>query len=150
MPTRTVAVSQESAQEAQQAIAEAAAGGTLHMTEAQFTSLIATQLAQSGGEMPLTDIVVWFDPGEITLQGQLQEGVVPLVSGELVMKGTLSAANGAIVFDITQAVINGMPLPGAAVNAFDERINDTLSQTNLGGRVRAITINEGEIVIEQE
>jgi hypothetical protein len=149
-PTRrVVVVSQESAQQAQQIIAEAALGGTLRMNESQFTSLIVTQLGQSG-DIPISDITVWFDPGQISLQGELQEGVVPMVSGPLQLKGTLAAENGAVIFDITEAVINGFSMPGAAINAFEDQINESLLQTNLGNRVRSITINEGEIIIEQE
>ncbi|MBX3001518.1 MAG: hypothetical protein KF893_23555 [Caldilineaceae bacterium] len=149
-PTRrVVAVSQESAQQAQQIIGEAIQGGTLRMNEAQFTSLIATQLAQSG-DVPVRNITVWFDPGQIVLEGNLQEGVVPLVSGPLQLKGTLAVANNAVVFDISEAVVNGFTLPSMAVNAFEERINASLLQTDLGNRVRSITINEGEIIIEQE
>lgn len=150
VPTRTVAASQAAAQEAEQAIAEAAAGGTLRMTDVQFTSLIETQLAQSGAEVPVSNIVARFSPGEITVEGQLQEGVVPLLSGQLVMRGSLAVVNDAVVFDITEAKIRGISLPAAAISAFEGPINDALSQSNLGGRVRSITINEGEIVIEQE
>jgi hypothetical protein len=149
-PTRrVVVVSQESAQQAQQIIGEAAQGGTLRMNEAQFTSLIVTQLGQSG-ELPVRDITVWFEPEQIILQGELQEGVVPLVSGPLELRGTLAVVDNAVVFDISEAVVNGFSIPGAAVNAFEDQINNTLLQTNLGNRVRSIVINEGEIVIEQE
>jgi hypothetical protein len=146
---RTVEVSEQSAQEAQLAVATAVAGGTLRLTEAQFTSLIATQLGQGGG-IPVSDITVWFDPGVITVGGVLAEGVVPLVSGPLTIKGTMAAENGAITFDITEAVINGMFMPGAASNAIERQVNDALTQTDLGSRVRSITINQGELVIEQE
>ena len=149
-PTREVAVSQEAAQEAQEIVAEAAAGGPLRMNEAQFTSLIAAQLAQSGQESPLQEITVWFDPGVVVIQGQLQEGVVPLVSGQLVMSGQLAVENDNVIFNIQEASVAGVNLPGAGVNLLNDQINRSLSQTNLGSRVRSITINEGEIVIEQE
>lgn len=149
-PTRrVVVVSQESAQQAQQIITEATQGGTLRMNESQFTSLIVTQLEQSGN-VPVSNITVWFDPGQISLQGDLQEGVVPMVSGPLQLKGTLAVENSAVVFDITEAAVNGFTMPGVAVNAFEDRINESLLQTNLGNRVRSIVINEGEIVIEQQ
>jgi hypothetical protein len=149
-PTRrVVVVSQESAQQAQQIIGEAMQGGTLRMNEAQFTSLIVTQLGQSG-DLPVRDITVWFEPGQIILHGALQEGVVPLVSGPLQLRGALAVENNAVVFNIAEAVVNGITMPGMAVNAFEDRINASLLQTDLGNRVRSITINEGEIVIEQE
>ncbi|MCB0112845.1 MAG: hypothetical protein R2873_03450 [Caldilineaceae bacterium] len=144
---RAVAVSEQSAQEAQQAVATAVAGGTLRLTEAQFTSLIAGQLTQ---DIPVSDVTVWFDPGVITVGGVLAEGAVPMVSGPLTIKGTLAAENGVVTFDITEAVINGMFMPGAATNAIERQVNEALATGDLGTRVRSITINQGEIVIEQE
>ncbi len=146
---RTVEVSEAAAQEAQQAVATAMSGGTLRMTEAQFTSLIAAQLTQDEG-LPISDLTVWFDPGVITVGGVLAEGVVPLLSGPLEIKGTLAAENGSVTFDMTEATIRGISVPGAATNAIERQVNDALTQTDLGGRVRSITINQGELVIEQE
>lgn len=149
-PRREVVVSQESAQQAQQIITEAAAGGTLRMSEAQFTSLIVTQLGAGGGDMPITDVTVWFDPGKITMQGELAEGVVPLLSGQLVTTGALAVVNNQVVFQVESASIGSVSLPGAGRDILAEQVNNALARSNLGNRVRAITINQGEIIIEQE
>jgi hypothetical protein len=149
-PNREVVVSQEAAQEANQIVSEALAGNTVRMNEAQFTSLIATQLAQGGAEAPLRDITVWFEPGQIVMQGQLDEGVVPMLSGQLVMTGQLVAANNAVTFNIERATLGGVTLPSAAVNMLSEQVNTSLARSNIGQRVRNITINQGEIIIEQE
>ncbi len=148
-PRREVPVSQESAQQAQQIITEAASGGTVRMSEAQFTSLIATHLA-AGGDVPLTGITVWFDPGQITMQGELAKGVVPLLSGQLVTSGSLAAVNNQVVFQIESASIGGVSLPGTGREMLANQVNNALAGSNLGNRVRSITINEGEIIIEQE
>jgi hypothetical protein len=148
-PAREVPVSQEAAQEAREIAGEALAGGTVRMNEAQFTSLIATELAQSGGDVPLRDITVWFEPDQIVLQGQLEEGVVPLLSGQLVATGQLVAENNNLVFNIQKATLGGVTLPNAGVNLLNNQVNTALAQSNIGQRVRSITVNQGEIIIEQ-
>jgi hypothetical protein len=149
-PTREVTVSQEAAQEGREIVSEALAGGTLRMNEAQFTSLITSELAQGGGDVPLRDITVWFEPNQIVLQGNLDPGVVPLLSGQLVATGQLVADNGRVRFNIEKATLGGVTLPNAAVNMLNDQVNSALDQSNLGQRVRSITVNQGEIIIEQQ
>lgn len=149
-PERQVAASAEAAAEADRVLVDSAGSGTIRMTEAQFTSFLARQLAEEGAESPIDDLTVWFEPGELILAGTPSDANLP-VDGKLIMRGKLSADDGQVHFSIEEASAGGIRLPSAVIGILNDQIESALSVSALNrARIRTIRIEQGVIEIERE
>ncbi|MBX3053453.1 MAG: hypothetical protein KF753_18400 [Caldilineaceae bacterium] len=149
-PERTVAVSAESATEAQRLIAEARTSNQLRLTEAQFTSLLAEQLAAGGADSPVENLTVWFEPGEVVMRGQMKEGVLP-VSGELILSGELAANDGELEIAVKEAKMAGVKVPGPLIGTLNATLNAALAQADVArARIKTISLTTGVIDIVRE
>ncbi len=150
-PDRDVPVSDEAAAEAKAAIAQAKNGGTIRLTESQFTSLLVTQLQQeaTASDLPLEDLAVWFEPDKIYLRAKASGDNLP-ASGELVMVGGISADAGQLQLNLEEASINKIKLPSSLLNVLNSQFNKALANTDISQtKVQSITIERGVITIER-
>jgi len=133
VPKRTITVSTDEALAGQQAALAALGTGKVEWTENQFSSLLTEGLKQNTGKnMPITAIHVWFEPNnEIYLRVLLKQDV--LKQGDtLDLKGSVEVKEHHVVVNFQQAGVGNMSVNEPILTMVNSQIDKTLAGANLG------------------
>jgi len=150
LPDRQVEVSDQAAQEAKEIIARAKNGGSIRLTESQFTSFLVKEMEKAGEDLPLQDLTIWFEPGQVIVRAQVSGEDLP-ASGEMIMVGKLSVEDGKLQFSLDHASVNGVGVPKPVLSVFNTVLNEALAETDISKtRVKSISLEPAVIVIERE
>ncbi|GEM_PF-4227886 len=151
LPDRQVEVSEQAAQEAKEIIDRAKEGGSIRLTESQFTSFLVEGMRNKAGEdLPLQDLTVWFEPGQVIVRAQVSGEDLP-TSGEMIMVGNLSVQDGKLQFSLDKASVNGVSVPKPVLGVFNTVLNEALAETDISKtRIKSISLEPAVIVIERE
>jgi hypothetical protein len=114
--------------------------GSVEWSEAEFSSLLSVLLQQNGGENnPVTDIKVWFEPGnQVFISVGLKDGVIP-TGNTLDLAGTIGVDMNHVVVDLQQVGAGNMSISGAALAPISAQINAALADPSLGVAVDVST-----------
>jgi predicted small lipoprotein YifL len=139
VPDREIMVDVNTAFEAQNK-AMGLMAGSVEWSEAEFSSLLSVLLQQNGGENnPVTDIKVWFEPGnQVFISVGLKDGVIP-TGNTLDLAGTVGVDMNHVVVDLQQVGAGNMSISGAALAPISAQINAALADPSLGVAVDVST-----------
>jgi predicted small lipoprotein YifL len=139
VPDREIMVDVNTALEAQNK-AMGLMAGSVEWSEAEFSSLLSVLLQQNGGENnPVTDIKVWFEPGnQVFISVGLKDGVIP-TGNTLDLAGTIGVDMNHVVVDLQQVGAGNMSISGAALAPISAQINAALADPSLGVAVDVST-----------
>jgi uncharacterized protein YpmS len=149
-PPHPVAISTESAGQLEARIQQNLTGEPgqqfiLRMTDAEVTSLIATELA-SYDESPVTNPQVWFTKGKIYGTGRLVN-VVP-IEADFYVVATASIQDGKVVVKIDEISAGALPIPSSVLTTISQSVNETVDEMQLDVEITALEILEGEIIVK--
>jgi hypothetical protein len=149
-PPRPLAVSTESAGRLESRIRENVGGQPgqqfiLQMTDAEVTSLLATELAQHD-ESPVTDPQIWFTKGRIYGTGRLVN-VLP-IEAEFFVVASPHIEDGKVEVEIIEISAGALPLPDSVLETIAASINQTVDELQLEVEVTALEILEGEMIVK--
>jgi hypothetical protein len=148
VPDRDVPASPEAAAQAITALNQAQGGGTIRLTEAQFTSLIAEPVRQSDAGLLLEDLTVWFEPETVYLRARSKGEELP-IKGKVVMSGGLAVNNGKLTLSLEQARAAGVGVPDAALNMLNGELNRRIRLLDaLNMPVRTLQVESGAVLIQ--
>ena len=155
-----IPVSADSAQslkdEIKQAFEAGAASGdvTIHITEAQITSVLASRLQtdqnlQQDSKPLITDPQVYLRDGQMQIFGKTQQGMFAANIGIIVSMSV--DENGKPKIEITSADFGPMPAPGGLNQAISSMIQEaytgSVGPVATGLRIQTITIADGIMTI---
>jgi hypothetical protein len=148
-PTRSVIVSTELAEQLESRIRQSLSGEPgqefiLHITDAEASSLLSTQLAKYD-ESPITDPRVWFAGGKIYGAGRLAR-VVP-VESDFSLVASASVQDGKVQIEIEEASAGTFPLPPRVLALLSQSLNETVDELQWDVQVTALEILEGQAII---
>ncbi len=149
-PPHPIAVSTESAGQLEARIQQNLTGEPgqqfiLRMTDAEVTSLIATELAKYD-ESPVTNPQVWFTKGKIYGTGRLVN-VVPIETDFFVV-AMARIEDGKVKVEIEEISAGALPVPAGVLETISQSVNETVDELQLDVEVTALEILEGEIIIK--
>jgi hypothetical protein len=149
-PPRPLAVSTEAAGQLESRIRQNISGEPgqqfiLGMTDAEVTSLLATELA-GYDESPVVEPQVWFTKGKIYGTGRLVN-VLP-VETDFFVVAQARIQDGKVVVEVEEFSAGALPLPASALETFSQSINETVEELQLDVEVTALEILEGEMIIK--
>ncbi|MCL7454652.1 MAG: hypothetical protein M8467_16555 [Anaerolineae bacterium] len=149
-PPRPIAVSTESATQLESRIRQNLSGEPgqqfiLRMTDAEVTSLVATQLAKYD-ESPVADPQIWFTKGKVYTSGRLVN-VLP-VETDIFMISSARIADGRVTVEIEEASAGALPVPAGVLDTISQSVNETVAELQLEVQVTALEILEGEAIVK--
>ncbi len=149
-PPRPIAVSTEAAGQLESRIQQNLDGPPgqefiLHMTDAEATSLAATELAKYD-EAPLREPTIWFTQGKVYATGRMSN-VLP-VETDFYLVAAPRVEDGKLVIEIEEVSAGAMPLPDSFLEIISQSISETLDELHLDVQITALEVREGEIVIK--
>jgi hypothetical protein len=149
-PPHPIAVSTESAAQLESRIRQNLSGEPgqqfiLRMSDAEVTSLLATELAKYD-ESPVTEPQVWFTRGKIYSTGRVVN-VLP-VEADLFMVSSARIDDGRVTVVIEEASAGAVPLPDGVLETISQSINETVDELQLEVQVTALEILEGEVIVK--
>jgi uncharacterized protein YpmS len=115
------------------------------MTDAEVTSLVATELAKYD-ESPVTNPQIWFTKGKIYGTGRLVN-VVP-IEADFFVVATASIQDGKVVVKIEEISAGAIPIPNGVLQTISQSVNETVDELQLDVEITALEILEGEIIIK--
>ncbi len=128
------------------AAAAAAAGNGVVVTEQQINDMLQESLA-SQQDLPVTDVVVNLEPGQIVGTGKLALG---FLNSDVRLVVRLSAVNGTIVPEVVAIELDGSPVPAMLKGQVDSMIQPFIEQTSsadYGFYVESVEITDTELRI---
>ncbi len=148
VPDRPVTIDAQTALDAQNSAMGGMMMGSATLDESQFSSLLTELLkANSGENLPVENISAWFEPGEIYLQVDLVDGVLPATIGDtLAVVGTVDVTDGKLSVDLSEASAGTYKVEGALLAPINAQINAALANLNLGVPVQVETA-EGTLTL---
>lgn len=148
VPDRAVPISIETAVEAQTIGMAALATGNVEWTESQFSSFLTELLkANTGKNMPVEAITVWFEPEQIYFRLQLLEDVLPAAFGTtLDAVGTVAITDGHLTIDLQEAAAGPYTVSGAMLAPINAQINNALAGAVMSIPV-TVTLESGKLMI---
>ncbi|MFX1353307.1 MAG: LmeA family phospholipid-binding protein [Promethearchaeota archaeon] len=121
---------------------------TLEISDQELTSYVVT-LAQSGpGEFPARDMQIQFGDGYADIWATFID-VAP-TDLPIYVRATVEAADGQVVFDITQANAGVFPIPGAMRESISQTCSETLAELQFGLQVKQVEIRPGKMILAGE
>jgi hypothetical protein len=149
-PPHPLVVSTESAGQLESRIKQNLAGESeqafiLRMTDAEVTSLVATDLAKYD-ESPVAEPQIWFTKGKIYGTGRLVN-VLPIETDFYVV-ATTHIVDGKVVVEIEEFSAGALPIPDSVLETVSQSINETVEELQLGVEVTAMEILEGEAIVK--
>lgn len=149
-PPHSIAVSTEAADQLESRIQQNLSGEPggqfiLRMTDAEVTSLVATELAQYD-ESPVTEPQIWFTKGKIYGTGHLVN-VLPIETDFFVI-ATARIQDGKVVVEIEEISAGALPIPDSVLETISQSINETVDELQLDVEVTALEILEGEAIVK--
>jgi uncharacterized protein YpmS len=149
-PPQPIAVSTEAAGQLESRIQQNLDGEPgqqfiLRVTDAELTSLLATELARYG-ESPVSEPQVWFTRGKIYGTGRLVN-VLP-VETEFYVVASPRIQDGKVVIEIDEFSAGALPVPESVLGTISQSINATVEDLQLAVTVTALEVLEGEAIIQ--
>jgi hypothetical protein len=149
-PPRPIAVSTESAAQLESRIQQNLTGEPgqqfiLRMTDAEVTSLVATQLAEYE-EPPVSEPQIWFTKGKVYSTARLVN-VLP-VETRVFLISSARIADGRISVVIEEASAGAFPVPDGVLETISQSVNETVDELQLEVQVTALEILEGEVIVK--
>jgi uncharacterized protein YpmS len=149
-PPHPIAVSTESAGQLEARIQQNLSGEPgqqfiLRMTDAEVTSLLATELAKYD-ESPVTNPQVWFTKGKIYGTGRLVN-VMPIET-DFYMVANAHIQDGQVTIEMEEISAGALPIPSGVLNTISQSINETVDELQLNVEITALEILEGEIIVK--
>jgi uncharacterized protein YpmS len=149
-PPHPLAVSTEAAGQLESRIRQNLTGEAdqafiLRMTDAEVTSLVATELAKYD-ESPVVEPQIWFTRGKIYGTGRLVN-VLPVQTDFLVV-ATAHIVDGKVVVELEQFSAGALPIPDTVLETVSQSINETVEELQLEVEVTAMEVLEGEAIIK--
>ena len=149
-PPHPLVVSTESAGQLESRIKQNLTGESdrafiLRMTDAEVTSLVATELAKYD-ESPVAEPQIWFTKGKIYGTGRLVN-VLPIETDFYVV-ATTHIVDGTVVVEIEEFSAGALPIPDGVLETVSQSINETVEELQLGVEVTAMEILEGEAIVK--
>jgi uncharacterized protein YpmS len=149
-PPHAIAVSTEAADQLESRIQQNLSGEPgkqfiLRMTDAEVTSLVATELAQYD-ESPVAEPQVWFTKGKIYGTGRLVN-VLP-VETDFFVVAAARIQDGRVVVEVEEISAGAVPIPDSVLDTISQSINETVDELQLDVEVTALEILEGEAIVK--
>ena len=149
-PPHPIPVSTESAGQLESRIRQNVSGEPgqqfiLRMTDAEVTSLLATELAKYD-ESPVTEPQIWFTKGKIYGTGRLVN-VLPIEADFLVV-ASARIEDGRVRVEIEEVSAGALPLPDRVLETISQSINETVEELQLDVEATALEILEGEVIVK--
>lgn len=149
-PPHAIAISTESAGQLEARIQQNLTGEPgqqfiLRMTDAEVTSLVATELAGIDGS-PVADPQIWFTKGKIYGTGRLVN-VMPIETDFYVV-ASASIQDGQVVVKIEEISAGAIPIPNSVLQTISQSVNETVDELQLDVEITALEILEGEIIVK--
>jgi uncharacterized protein YpmS len=149
-PARPIAVSTESAEQLESRIRQNISGEPgqqfiLRMTDAEVTSLLATELAKYD-ESPVMDPQIWFTKGKIYGTGRLVN-VLPIETDFYVIAAA-RIEDGKVKVEMEEVSTGALPLPDQVLATLSQSVNETVEELQLDVEVTALEILEGEAIVK--
>jgi uncharacterized protein YpmS len=149
-PPHPIAISTESAGQLEARIQQNLGGEPgqqfiLRMTDAEVTSLIATELAKYD-ESPVTNPQVWFTKGKIYGTGRLVN-VMPIET-DFYLVAMARIQDGKVVVEMEEISAGALPIPASVLNTISQSINETVDELQLEVEITALEILEGEVIVK--
>lgn len=148
-PPRPIAVSTESAAQLESRIRQNVNGVSgqqfiLQMTDAEVTSLLATELAKYD-ESPVSEPQIWFTKGRIYGTGRLAN-VLP-VETDFYVVASARVEDGKVRVQVEEVSAGALPLPDSLLETLSQSVNQTVEEMQLDVEVTALEILEGEAIV---
>jgi hypothetical protein len=149
-PPHPIAVSTEAAGQLESRITQNLGGQPgqqfiLRMTDAEVTSLVATELAKYD-ESPVTNPQIWFTKGKIYGLGRLVN-VLPIET-DFFMVASARVQDGRVQVVIEEVSAGALPLPSGVLDMISQSVNETVDELQLDVEVTALEILEGEAIVK--
>jgi hypothetical protein len=149
-PPHPLAVSTEAASQLESRIRQNISGEPgqqfiLGMTDAEVTSLLATELA-GYDESPVREPQIWFTRGKIYGTGRLVN-VLP-VETDFFVVAQAHIQDGKVIVEVEEVSAGALPLPASVLETISQSINETVEELQLDVEVTALEILEGEIIVK--
>lgn len=149
-PPRPIVVSTAAAGQLEARIRQSLSGPPgrqfiLRVTDAEVTSLLATELAKYD-ESPVADPRVWFTQGKIYGTGRLVN-VLP-VEARFAIVALARVRDGKIVVEIEKFSTGALPIPEKALQTISQSINETMDELQLEVEITTLEVLEGEAIIK--
>lgn len=149
-PSGTIPISQEAANRLKdnfyQALQEAGTNheSQLRVTNEEITSLIATELTETG-RIPLSNPQIWFTSGRIYISG----GVKPFgpVEFDSIIVATAVVDEGQLVVSVQEAQMGVFDFPDAILDSITQTINEALVGILTDLDIIRLEILEGETIV---
>jgi hypothetical protein len=121
---------------------------TLEISDQELTTYVVA-LAQSGpGEFPARDMQIQFGDGYADIWATFID-VAP-TDVPIYVRATVEAADGQVVFHITQANAGVFPIPGAMRESISQTLSETLAELQFGLQVKQVEIRPGKMTLVGE
>jgi hypothetical protein len=149
-PAHPIAVSTEAAGQLESRIQQNLGGEPgkqfiLRVTDAEITSLLATELARYD-ESPVREPQIWFSGGNIHGTGTLVN-ILP-VETEFYVVASARILDGKITVEILEFTAGAVPVPQSVLDTISQSINETVEEAQVDVQVTALEILEGEAIIQ--
>lgn len=149
-PGGIVPTSQEAAdrlkQNFYQAIQEASGNreSQLRVTNEEVTSLVATELTQTG-QIPLINPQIWFTSGRIYISGQIRP--FGPVNFDSIIVATAVVDSGRLVVRVQEAQMGPFDFPETILESITQTVNETLAGILIDLEIKRLEILEGEMFV---
>ncbi len=118
----------------------------LRITNEEITSLVATELSQTG-QIPVSDPQIWFTAGRIYMTSKVHI-FGPLKFNSLIV-ATAVVNNGQIVVKVQEAQMGAFGFPNRILESMTQTVNETLTGVLVGAdlEITRLEILEGETFV---
>ncbi|MGD2206322.1 MAG: hypothetical protein PVH17_06050 [Anaerolineae bacterium] len=149
-PPHPIAVSTEAAGQLEARIRQNIRGESgqqfiLRMTDAEVTSLVATELARYD-ESPVTDPQIWFTKGKIYGTGRLVN--VSPIKTDFYVIALARIQDGKVMVEIEEISAGALPIPDSVLDTISQSVNETVDEIQLDVRITVLEILEGEMIVK--
>ena len=117
----------------------------LRMTDAEVTSLVATELAQYD-ESPIADPQIWFTKGKVYATGRLTN-VLPIETDVFIVASAW-VQDGKVLVEIEEISAGAWPIPDGLLETVSQSANETVEELQLDVEITALEILEGEAIVK--
>ena len=115
----------------------------LRVTNEEITSLVATELAQTG-RIPLIDPQVWFTAGRIYITGDVTAFGL---SNDSIIVATAVVDEGRFLVEVQEAQMGPFDFPDSMLESITQTVNETLAGILIDLEIIRLEILEGEMFV---
>lgn len=115
----------------------------LRITNEEITSLVATELAQTG-QIPVNNPQVWFTAGRIYMTGDVSAFGL---SNRSIIVATAIVDEGRLVVEVEEAKMGPFDFPDSMLESLTQTVNETLAGILIDIEIKRLEILEGEMFV---